>query len=139
MKKTLLILLFSTFTLLPLSQSHAAPPLTSQQKTESELCTSADPTNTYDARTGKCTTTGKELAGGTDSYLSTFVNLLLFIAGAVAVIVIIVGGIRYITSTGDAMRIKQAKDTVLYGIVGLVIALISYAIVNTLINQLAGI
>lgn len=140
MKKTLLILLFSTFTLLPLSQSHAAPPLTSQQKTELELCKSADSTNNYDPATGKCTNPGRpELAGGTNSYLSTFVNLLLFIAGAVAVIVIIVGGIRYITSTGDAMRIKQAKDTVLYGIIGLVIALISYAIVNTLINQLAGI
>lgn len=138
MKKTLLVALFSIFTLLPLAPSQAAPPLTSQQKTESELCTSASPTNTYNASTGKCTTDGKELTDGTDSYLSTFVNLILFIAGAVAVIVIIVGGIRYITSTGDAMRIKQAKDTVLYGIVGLVIALIAYAIVNTLVNQLGG-
>lgn len=81
---------------------------------------------------------GKELAGGKDSFLATFINFLLYIAGAIAVIVLIIGGIRYITSTGDAMRIKQAKDTILYGVVGLIIALLAYGIVNSLVWQLGG-
>ena len=57
-------------------------------------------------------------------------NTLLIVAGAVAVIVIIVAGIRYITSTGDASRIKQSKDTLLFAVIGLVIVILSYAIVR---------
>jgi type IV secretory pathway VirB2 component (pilin) len=65
----------------------------------------------------------------TDS-LKTIVDTLLTVAGAIAVIVIIVAGIRYITSTGDATRVKQSKDTLLYAIAGLVVVILSYAIVN---------
>jgi hypothetical protein len=54
---------------------------------------------------------------------------LLFILGIISVIMIIVGGIRYSTSSGDASRIKAAKDTVMYSVVGLVVALLAYAIV----------
>jgi hypothetical protein len=63
-------------------------------------------------------------------------NIAMYIAGALAVLVIIFGGIRYITSTGDATRIKQAKDTIQYGIVGLVVVIMAYAIVNFVIKQL---
>jgi hypothetical protein len=70
--------------------------------------------------------------------IGVIVNLLLYIAGAIAVLVIIYGGIRYITSTGDATRIKQAKDTVLYAVVGLIVAILAYAIVNTVVFQLGG-
>jgi hypothetical protein len=56
-------------------------------------------------------------------------NLLIFLTGAIAVIVVIFGGLRYVTSTGDAARVKQAKDTILYGIVGVVVAILAYAMV----------
>lgn len=68
--------------------------------------------------------------------ITEITSLLLFIAGAIAVIVIIYGGIRYVTSTGDATRVKQAKDTILYGIIGLVIAILAYSIVNFIIQNL---
>lgn len=63
------------------------------------------------------------------------VNLLLFVIGVIAVIMIVVGGIRYTTSNGDSGAIKSAKDTILYAIVGLVIALLSFAIVNFVLRQ----
>lgn len=63
-------------------------------------------------------------------------NILIFLVGAIAVIVIIFGGLRYVTSTGDAARVKQAKDTILYGVIGLVIAILAFAIVNFVTSQL---
>jgi len=58
------------------------------------------------------------------------VNILLYILGAIAVLMIVIGGIRYTTSNGDSSQIKGAKDTILYSVVGLVVAIMAYAIVN---------
>jgi hypothetical protein len=58
------------------------------------------------------------------------INILMYGLGVIAVIMIIVGGIRYTTSGGDASGIKSARDTILYAVVGLVVAILSYAIVN---------
>lgn len=58
------------------------------------------------------------------------VNTLLYIIGAVAVLVIIIAGIMYSISTGDSGRISKAKNMLLYAVIGLVIAFFAYAIVN---------
>ncbi len=63
------------------------------------------------------------------------VNLLLFIVGVAAVIVMIVGGIRYVTSGGDPKNTQAAKDTILYAVIGIVVALLAYAIVNFVVTQ----
>ncbi|HAC56370.1 TPA: hypothetical protein DCF80_02620 [Candidatus Saccharibacteria bacterium] len=68
--------------------------------------------------------------------LEDVINILLFIIGAVAVIMIIVGGIRYTTSGGDQASVTSAKNTILYSIVGLVVAIMAYAIVNWVLNGL---
>lgn len=62
--------------------------------------------------------------------IKTIVNIMLFLLGAIAVIMIIIGGIRYTTSNGDASSVKGAKDTILYAVIGLVVAILAYAIVN---------
>lgn len=62
--------------------------------------------------------------------IKTIVNILLFLLGAIAVIMIIIGGIRYATSNGDAGSVKGAKDTILYAVIGLVVAILAFAIVN---------
>jgi hypothetical protein len=54
----------------------------------------------------------------------------LFIVGAISVIMIIVGALRYVLSAGDGKNTAAAKDTILYAIVGLVIALSAYAIIT---------
>ena len=65
----------------------------------------------------------------------TIINVMLFIAGALAVIMIIYGGIRYITAHGDEKQVKVAKDTIVYSVVGLIIAIIAYALVTFIFNR----
>ena len=70
-----------------------------------------------------------------NSLVKTLVNTLIYILGAIAVIMIVVGGIRYTTSNGDASGIKSAKDTILYSVIGVVVALLAYAIVNFVLGR----
>jgi hypothetical protein len=63
------------------------------------------------------------------------INLLLFVVGAISVIMIIVGGILYAVSTGDQSRITKAKYTIIYAVAGLVVSLLAYAIVNFVVDS----
>ena len=63
-------------------------------------------------------------------------NVILYIVGIVAVIMLIIGGIKYVISGGDAKKVTDAKNTVLYAIIGLIIAFLAYAIVNFVISAL---
>lgn len=67
--------------------------------------------------------------------IQSVVNILLYILGAIAVIMIVIGGIRYATSNGDSGSIKSAKDTILYAVIGLVVAILAYAIVNFILQS----
>lgn len=62
--------------------------------------------------------------------IKTVIGLLIYIAGAIAVIMIIIGGIRYITSNGDSSGVTGAKNTILYAVVGLVVTILAYTIVK---------
>ena len=64
------------------------------------------------------------------------VNGVLYIAGILAVVMVIIGGVKYTTSGGDQAAVTKAKNTILYGIVGLVISILAYAIVNFVLKQL---
>lgn len=64
------------------------------------------------------------------SMITIVINILLFVIGIIAVIMIIVGGIRYTLSNGNASSTKEAKDTILYAVIGLIVAMMAYAIVN---------
>ncbi len=75
-------------------------------------------------------TTGK----GLNTTIKTIINILLYILGAVAVIVIIIAGIMYIISVGDPNAVNKAKNTLLYAVIGLIVAIIAYAIVNFVIQ-----
>jgi len=66
------------------------------------------------------------------------INVLLFIIGVVSVIMIIIGGIKYTLSNGDSSAISSAKNTILYAVIGLVVALLAYAIVNFVVKTFAG-
>jgi hypothetical protein len=58
------------------------------------------------------------------------VNVLLFVNGIISVIMIIVGGLRYVTSAGNASAVTGAKNTIIYAVIGLVVAFLAFAIVN---------
>ncbi len=67
--------------------------------------------------------------------LNTVINVVLGVIGFVTVAMIILGGISYTTSQGDAAKTTKARNTILYGVVGLVIALLAFAIVNFVLNS----
>lgn len=86
---------------------------------------------------------GYNQAGGSDSdslpdIIGTVVSTMLFIVGVLAVIMIIYSGIRYITAHGDKGQVESAKNTLIYSIVGLVVAIVAYAIVNWVIGLFDG-
>lgn len=74
---------------------------------------------------------------GQGGIFKTITNVLLYIIGAVAVIMLIIGGIRYVTSGGDATQVKTAKDTILYAVIGIIVAILAYAIVNFVVGSFA--
>lgn len=63
------------------------------------------------------------------------INMLLFILGVIAVISIIIGGIMYTTSNGDQGNVKRAKDTIMYAVIGLVVAILAFAIVTFVVSN----
>lgn len=73
---------------------------------------------------------------GTNGIFIKITNTLLFIIGAIAVVMLIYGGIRYTISGGKADAVKAAKDTILYAIVGIVVAVLAFAAVNFVIGQI---
>lgn len=75
--------------------------------------------------------------GGQTPIFKTITNVLLFIIGAVSVIMLIIGGIRYTISQGDSSAVTSAKNTILYSIIGIVVAILAYAAVNFVIGSFA--
>ncbi len=67
--------------------------------------------------------------------VQTVINILLIASGIVAVIMIIVGGFRYITSNGDANAATAARNTIMYAVVGLIVAGLAFVIVNFVVGQ----
>lgn len=78
------------------------------------------------------------LVAGNGSIFKRIVDILLLIIGAVAVIMLIFGGFKYVTSGGDASGVTAAKNTILYAIVGIVVAILAYAIVDFVVKEVAN-
>ena len=87
------------------------------------------------AEAARCDGCPADLFGDTGVFKQV-TNTILYIVGIIAVIMLIIGGIRYVTSGGDSKKVTDAKNTVLYAIIGLVIAFLAFAIVNFVISAL---
>jgi hypothetical protein len=70
--------------------------------------------------------------------ISDVINIFSLVVGVVAVIMIIVGGFRYITSGGDSNNVSAAKNTILYAIIGLVIVALAQFIVRFVLERVTG-
>lgn len=81
---------------------------------------------------------GTEANCAGEGIFKTVTNVLLFLIGAISVIMLIVGGIRYVVSGGDSSAVQNAKNTILYAIVGVVVAILAYAVVNFVIGSFAA-
>lgn len=73
---------------------------------------------------------------GPSGILTKVVQIIIMITAVAAVIMIMVGGFRYIISTGDSSNINSAKNTILYAIIGLVVAVMGQAIVSFVLTKL---
>lgn len=90
-------------------------------------------------------TGGMNCAGQSDSLsndsdvggvFKTVTDVLLFVVGAVAVIMLIYGGFKYVTSSGDAQAVTSAKNTIMYAVIGIVVAIMSFALLSFVTTQL---
>lgn len=80
--------------------------------------------------TGVCEENAQSENANANDLVGNIVNTLLFLIGAISVVMVIVGGVLYVTSQGDSGNVTKAKNTITYAIVGLVVAFLAYAIVN---------
>ena len=80
---------------------------------------------------------GGLLSSGTASgFIIGIINIALAVAGLIAVLFLIIGGFRYITSGGNDASVTSAKNTILYAIIGLVVVALSQLIVRFTLNKL---
>ena len=98
------------------------------------FCPDGTPLKT-DEDLSNCTGIGKN---GDDllTNVKKVINIVIGVVGFVAVAMTIYGGIQYTTSAGDPGKVKKAKDTIMYGIVGLVVAILAFAIINFVLSSL---
>ena len=103
------------------------------------------PAAPVDAAFEQSITDGVNSAQGTDQpaglfteggIFQTVVNVLLFLVGAIAVIMLVIGGIRYVVSGGDQSAVTGAKNTIMYAIVGIIVAILAYAAVSFVTTSL---
>lgn len=85
--------------------------------------------------TSGCDPTASQGGQSLPELAALIINILSWVVGAVAVIMLIFAGFRYVTSGGDENGIKGAKNTILYAIIGLVIVALAQIIVNFVLNR----
>lgn len=70
--------------------------------------------------------------------IKKIISIILYVAGAIAVVMLIFGGVKYITSGGSQEKVAEAKNTILYAIVGIVVCLLSFAVVEFVISGISA-
>lgn len=73
-----------------------------------------------------------------DGIFKVIINALLFLIGIVSVIMLIIGGFKYTTSNGSQEAVSSAKNTIMYAIIGIVVAVLAFAIVNWVLTSLGA-
>lgn len=73
---------------------------------------------------------------GSNGVIRTVSNILIWVVGFISVIMIMWSGFKYATAAGDTSKVASAKNSLIYAIVGLIIAVLAYAIVNFIMDRL---
>jgi len=100
--------------------------------TRTDVCTGVQ----YAIPGTSCTGTTVDIVWG---WAFTIINWVLIAVGILCVVFIIIGGIRYITSSGDPEKVKSAKNTILYALIGLVIAILANVIVQVVFSATSAV
>lgn len=107
---------------------------TSQQEINQNLCNGSN----FDFSAGASTSCADNGGQTINDLIRKVINILSLIVGTVAVIMIIVGGLRYITSGGNDSSVTGAKNTILYAIIGLVIVALAQVIVHFVLSSVTS-
>lgn len=114
--KKIAIILISVVAIVGFSFAAAEPALAASNQQIKDGINSVDP--------------GGTTSSSLPEVIKTILNIMLYIIGVLCVIMIIYGGISYVISAGAADKVKRARDTIVYSVVGLVVAIIAFAIVQ---------
>jgi hypothetical protein len=107
-----------------------------QQQINAGLCTGSNLEFSENTSTADCSTS--DATQRVNNLIHTIVNLLSAVVGIVAVIMIIFGGLRYITSGGNDSSVTGAKNTILYAIIGLIIVALAQVLVRFTLNKVTN-
>lgn len=99
---------------------------------KSQACEALNTSNGTPAAAGNC---GKNSDKRVNDIISSVINIFSFIIGVVAVFMIIISGLKYITAQGDSAGLSSAKNTLLYAIIGLVVVASAQIIVKFVIHR----
>lgn len=109
----------------------AAPLQVSAATPKQEVCKGVNFTS------GSTGTECPDASADVSNIVKTVIDVLSWIVGIISVIMVIVGGLKYILSSGDSNNVNSAKNTILYAIIGLVIVLLAQVIVRFVVNTAA--
>ena len=102
----------------------AVSPVMAEEAWKENICSDSNVSDEYKREIG-CDNTKKA-----EGVAVGIINAVTGVVGVIAVLMIVIGGINYATSSGDPGKTKKAKDTILYSAIGLVVALMAFALVN---------
>lgn len=83
-----------------------------------------------------CGVANENKLGRNNNIVQRVLGLVFYLLGAIAIIMIIIGGIRYATSQGDSQKVQTAKNTIFYAVIGLIVAILASVIVTFVGDQL---
>lgn len=126
----------SLFAVLMIGVAPLALAQSPQDQINNGLCTGSN--LQFTDNPGACNVAGTDATTQINNIVHTIVNLLSAIVGIVAVIMIIVGGFRYITSGGNDTSVTAAKNTILYAVIGLVVVALAQIIVRFTLSKLTN-
>lgn len=123
---------YAAVTPTPVAAANTCPSgLNAQQQIECGACIANG--GTY-AAVGGCT--GGQNTDNIGTFISNILNTAFFAVGIISVGFIIYAGIKYSTSAGDSNKITSAKNTLTYAIIGLIVAILAFAIVTFITSNL---
>lgn len=126
-KSTILAGLMAFALVMPLGAPALVGGVASASNIKNSVCTGSEAGSGEDCDSNA---TLSNSTGGLEALARNVVNIFSIVIGAVAIIMLLYGGFRYITSGGDSGRVGNAKNTLLYAIIGLVVVALAQLIVN---------
>ncbi|MDO8265396.1 MAG: hypothetical protein Q7T41_00470 [Candidatus Saccharibacteria bacterium] len=133
--KKLKTIIYSTLASLSLLFPIAVPVAVNAQEIDKNLQCGANLQFSVPENGCEVDSSGNTAAERIDEIVSQIINILSLAVGVVAVVMIIVGGFRYITSGGDSGNVTGAKNTILYAVVGLVVVALAQVIVRFVVDK----